>query len=129
MLIREGLVPRAEVERAIALQNSEARRGVFLRLGELLVARGLLDETAVARVLGMQGRTILVCPSCLAQFNVVLYEEGRKYSATAATWACRSRARSRGSRSRTRSVPARRRPRAWGRCASATASSGSSAPT
>jgi tRNA A-37 threonylcarbamoyl transferase component Bud32 len=79
MLIREGLVPREDVERAIALQTAEARRGVFLRLGELLVARGLLDEAAVARVLGMQGRTILVCPSCLAQFNVVQYEEGRKY--------------------------------------------------
>ncbi len=79
LLIREGLVPREEVERAVALQAAEARRGVFLRLGELLVARGLLDEAQVARVLAMQGRTIVVCPSCLAQFNVVDFEEGRAY--------------------------------------------------
>ncbi|MCW8140732.1 MAG: protein kinase, partial [Planctomycetota bacterium] len=79
VLVREGLVPREEVERAIALQAAEARRGVFLRLGELLVARGLLDEATVARVLAMQGRTILVCPSCLAQFNVVGHEGGRTY--------------------------------------------------
>src|SRR5687768_10586274 len=65
VLVREGLVPREEVDRAIALQAAEARRGVFLRLGELLVARGLLDEATVSRVLAMQGRTILVCPSCL----------------------------------------------------------------
>src|SRR5688572_19888191 len=79
VLIREGLVPREEVERAIALQGAEARRGVFLRLGELLGARGLLDEATVARVLAMQGRTILVCPSCLAQFNIVQFEENRRY--------------------------------------------------
>ncbi|MBX3471499.1 MAG: protein kinase [Planctomycetes bacterium] len=79
VLVREGLVPREEVERAIALQATEARRGVFLRLGELLVARGLLDEATVARVLAMQGRTILVCPSCLAQFNVVGHEGARTY--------------------------------------------------
>ncbi|MCO5168325.1 MAG: protein kinase [Planctomycetes bacterium] len=79
VLVREGLVPREEVERAVALQAAEARRGVFLRLGELLVARGLLDEATVARVLAMQGRTILVCPSCLAQFNVVGHEDGRTY--------------------------------------------------
>jgi tRNA A-37 threonylcarbamoyl transferase component Bud32 len=80
MLVREGLVSREDLDHLVALQRAEARRGVFLRLGELVVARGLLDEQTVARVLSMQGRPILVCPQCLAQFNVVDYADGRAYS-------------------------------------------------
>jgi tRNA A-37 threonylcarbamoyl transferase component Bud32 len=79
MLVREGLVPRDELDRIIALQEAEARRGVFLRLGELLVARGLLDEQTVARVLALQGRAILVCAACVVQFNVVDWSPGKVY--------------------------------------------------
>jgi Protein kinase domain len=50
---------------------------VFLRLGELLVAMGALDEAKVQEVLRLQGRHILVCSSCLSQYNVVGYVEGQ----------------------------------------------------
>jgi serine/threonine-protein kinase len=71
LLIQEGLVPRDQIQQALALQESEARRGLFLRLGELLVAMGKLDEPSVAKVLQLQGRAILFCPQCLAQYNVL----------------------------------------------------------
>ena len=78
LLISQGLVPREHVEAALELQESEAQRGLFLRLGELLVAMGRLDEPQVTEVLRLQGRSILFCPQCMAQYNV-LGESDRDY--------------------------------------------------
>jgi len=71
LLVQEGLVRRQDVDQAVARQAEEARRGVFLRLGELLVSMNLLDEERVADVLERQGLQILFCPQCLAQYNVM----------------------------------------------------------
>jgi serine/threonine protein kinase len=79
VLVREGLVARDEIDKAVELQTREARRGVFMRLGELLVARGLIDEAAVSRAPGARGRAILVCPTCVTQFNVIDYDPARTY--------------------------------------------------
>jgi len=78
-LVAQGLVDSDEVERTVELQSLLARRGVFLRLGELLVARGVLKGETVAEVLALQGTVILVCPQCLAQFNVIAYQREREY--------------------------------------------------
>ena len=78
-LVSEGLVDAEEVERTVVLQGQLAKRGVFLRLGELLVARGFLDEATVTKVLALQGTQILVCRKCLSQFNVLAYQENKRY--------------------------------------------------
>lgn len=74
LLVSEGLVTRPQLAIAMDLQAEQARRGVFLRLGELLVAQGQLDPATVTRILSRQGLKIRFCPQCLAQYNVV--EEG-----------------------------------------------------
>ena len=78
-LVREGLATEEQVEAAVSLQEEMARRGVFLRLGELLVARGVVDEESVAKVLSLQGTAILVCSGCYAQYNVVAYSAQKRY--------------------------------------------------
>ncbi|HBP19790.1 MAG TPA: hypothetical protein DEA08_18615 [Planctomycetes bacterium] len=78
-LVRENLATEEQVEEAVKLQEEMARRGVFLRLGELLVARGVVDEESVAKVLSLQGTAILVCSSCYAQYNVVAYAPNKRY--------------------------------------------------
>ncbi len=78
-LVSEGLAPQEEVDLAVQLQTQLAARGVFLRLGELLVARGVIDEATVGQALELQGTSILVCPQCLAQYNVLIYQRSKRY--------------------------------------------------
>jgi predicted Ser/Thr protein kinase len=70
LLLRDGLVTPEQLQLAMDLQAEQARRGVFLRLGELLVAHGHLEAETVSRVLSRQGLQIRFCPQCLAQYNV-----------------------------------------------------------
>ncbi|RMG14361.1 MAG: serine/threonine protein kinase [Planctomycetota bacterium] len=79
VLIDRGLAEPHEVELAIQLQSQLAARGVFMRLGELLVARGVIDEDTVAEVLRLQGTRILVCPRCLAQYNILVFRRSKSY--------------------------------------------------
>ena len=70
LLVEEGLVSRQQMELAVEMQAEQARRGVFLRLGELLVAQGHVEPATVSRILARQGVRILFCPQCMAQYNV-----------------------------------------------------------
>ena len=70
LLVERGLVPAERLEFALKLQRDQAARGIFLRLGELLVAQGDLQQDTVNGVLGLQGLTIRWCPRCTSQFNV-----------------------------------------------------------
>jgi tRNA A-37 threonylcarbamoyl transferase component Bud32 len=78
-LVQEGLATSEQIEEAVTVQSDMARRGVFLRLGELLVARGVVGKEGVAKVLELQGTAILVCRQCMAQYNVLAYQATKRY--------------------------------------------------
>jgi predicted Ser/Thr protein kinase len=69
-VVERGLADRAVVDRALLRQKDHARKGVFRRLGEVLVEQGTLEPPQVLELLALQGKAILVCPNCLAQYNV-----------------------------------------------------------
>jgi hypothetical protein len=78
-LVEKGYATSEAVDLAIQLQSQLAARGVFMRLGELLVARGVISEEIVTEVLALQGTTILVCEQCMAQYNVLIYQRALSY--------------------------------------------------
>lgn len=78
-LVAKGLASKEAVHDGVQLQAQLAGRGVFLRLGEVLVARGVIDEATVAEVLALQGTKILFCESCTAQYNVLIYQRALRY--------------------------------------------------
>ncbi|MGE0707465.1 MAG: protein kinase [Planctomycetota bacterium] len=78
-LVQQGYATKEQVDEAVALQQEMFKRGVFLRLGELLVARGVLGPDTVTEALKLQGTAILVCSSCQAQYNVLAYQANKRY--------------------------------------------------
>jgi serine/threonine protein kinase len=77
LIVNRGLAARAVVDAAVEKQRREARSGVFRRLGEILVEDGALKPHQLRDLLSLQGKTILVCPVCIAQYNVDGYQPGR----------------------------------------------------
>ncbi|MBI3273050.1 MAG: protein kinase [Planctomycetes bacterium] len=75
-LVAHELASPDQVEQAIRIQTSLHEHGISLRLGEILVSRGVLTELQVRDALALQDKTILVCPPCGKAFNVEGYAPG-----------------------------------------------------
>ncbi|MBI5367074.1 MAG: hypothetical protein HZA54_08555, partial [Planctomycetes bacterium] len=69
-LIAQGLAARDQIDHALRAQARLAERGIRLRLGEILVGRGVLTRAQVREVLAEQDKTVLRCADCRMNFNV-----------------------------------------------------------
>ncbi|MEZ0229090.1 MAG: serine/threonine-protein kinase [Planctomycetota bacterium] len=70
LVVAKGLADEDAVARAMERQKTQARGGVFKRLGEILVEDGVLTAEQVGQLLQLQGKEIRVCSVCFAQYNV-----------------------------------------------------------
>jgi hypothetical protein len=70
LVVARGLADASIVARAVERQQSQAKNGVFKRLGEVLVDEGILSTAQVTELLALQGKAIRVCPVCFSQYNV-----------------------------------------------------------
>ncbi|GEM_PF-2003081 len=68
--VGSGLVTPDQLNECIREQGLREGQGRFQRLGEILVEKGLLTATQVEALLGAQGKRLLKCPTCHAQYNV-----------------------------------------------------------
>ncbi|MEK7865822.1 MAG: DUF1570 domain-containing protein [Planctomycetota bacterium] len=65
-----GLLTPDQLNDCIREQGLREGQGRFQRLGEILVDKGLLTATQVEALIGAQGKRLLKCPKCHAQYNV-----------------------------------------------------------
>jgi len=81
LLLERGLVSPEELAEAIRRQRQSQLAGSepVPRLGEILVAMGVLTEAQVAQALEAQNRRILRCGVCGVQVNVELRADVREY--------------------------------------------------
>ncbi len=71
LLVRGGHVVQERVSEALGAQQDLAERGIRKRLGELLVEAGHIPFDRVLETLHLQGKTLMTCRPCGAQYNVV----------------------------------------------------------
>ncbi len=82
VLIGQGLVSEDAVRECLQIQRDTERTGRDVpvpRLGELLVQRGYVTEKQVVEALASQQKTILFCPRCDVQVNVMQRSDVREY--------------------------------------------------
>jgi hypothetical protein len=70
ILLKKGWVTEDQLKGAVQKQETEAKRGRRLLLGEILVEMGLLKPEQVREVLALQGMVPMRCPGCRKMFNV-----------------------------------------------------------
>ncbi|GEM_PF-1298752 len=68
--IAAGLITQAQLNECIRLQGLAQKRGRPQRLGEVLVERKYLTPEQVKKLMGAQGKRLLRCEKCGAQYNV-----------------------------------------------------------
>ncbi len=76
LVTEKGLATPDEVERCLKIQIKNSHSGVFIRLGEILVAEGLLSTEQVQELLALQQVKILICAKCLTKYNVEGWKAG-----------------------------------------------------
>lgn len=79
LVVKRTPATSEDVNRALRYQASLERKGIFRRLGQILVELGLLEPGQVQSMLEYQRTQILVCDTCFAQFNIRDYAPGRRY--------------------------------------------------
>ncbi|MBI4575724.1 MAG: serine/threonine protein kinase [Planctomycetes bacterium] len=70
MVLERGAVTPGQVDRALAERAARWKRGEPARLGTVLLAQGVMDHPGLLRLLEAQRRGVLICPGCLARFEV-----------------------------------------------------------
>jgi serine/threonine protein kinase len=75
-----GFIPRADLEKCIALQTDMERVGVQKRLGEILLEKKILSREQVLLILRAQGKRILTCSTCRKSYNVHHYKHDETYA-------------------------------------------------
>ncbi|MHC5080611.1 MAG: serine/threonine protein kinase, partial [Planctomycetota bacterium] len=79
LAVKKMFITRDEAEAVLKKQKALLAKGIWKRLGALLVEEGLLSPDNVNEILALQQRTILKCPGCAAGFNVEGFQPGRKF--------------------------------------------------
>lgn len=81
LLVKYNFATQLQINKCLEIQVKMAEKGTspIPRLGELLVEHGFVDKKTVERVLRMQDKDVLTCPSCGKQLNVVSSEAGKTY--------------------------------------------------
>ncbi|MBI3858499.1 MAG: protein kinase, partial [Planctomycetes bacterium] len=78
--IRQGLATRTEIETCLREQRKRISRGEpAVRMGELLVERGILTHAQVAKALADQHEEIRQCLHCGIRINVPIAQDGARY--------------------------------------------------
>jgi predicted Zn-ribbon and HTH transcriptional regulator len=79
LALRAGHITLDGLETAILEQERLSRLGLHFRLGEILVAKALMQVSDVLEILRRQGKRIMLCPMCDCHFNVLGFKAGRAY--------------------------------------------------
>jgi formylglycine-generating enzyme required for sulfatase activity/predicted Ser/Thr protein kinase len=74
ILLKKGWVPEEKLNEVLREKALKELKGQDVRLGQLLVDKGLLSKDQVQEILSEQGKEILVCPVCRSQFNVAVFD-------------------------------------------------------
>jgi serine/threonine protein kinase len=69
LLVKLNYLSESQVFNVIKKQAFYARKGLFFRLGEILVNENLLTTAQVSQILAYQKKQILECPQCKKQYN------------------------------------------------------------
>ena len=77
--LQRKLISLPDLEAAILEQERLRRMNLQLRLGEILVSMGLIEEPEVLEILKEQKKRILHCQTCDFHFNVYDFREGETY--------------------------------------------------
>ncbi len=73
--IRLKLCAEKHLQEAIAAQD-QLPKDKFMRLGDLMVSRGVLTADQVNLVLQMQKQLVMTCPKCGTKYNTVMFNPG-----------------------------------------------------
>lgn len=79
LALLRGKVSLSQLEDCILEQEKLAHLNLQFRIGEVMVAKGVLSVEDVLEILSWQKKRILACPPCDLNYNVVNYEEGTGY--------------------------------------------------
>ena len=77
--LRRGLIDLKDLEEGLLEQERLQKLNLQFRLGEILVAQGVLEVEQVLDILIEQKKRILLCPSCDFHYNVFDDRPGNKY--------------------------------------------------
>lgn len=80
LLVQCGLLNERRIHECLAAQKAIREHGIRLRLGEILVRKGIASPLAIRDILRLQGITLLHCPECLVNYNVLGYGHGKRVS-------------------------------------------------
>jgi len=73
--IRLGLCTEEQLGECLAMQE-QLPKDRFMRLGDIMVIKGVLSVEQVRKILDTQRGLILYCPQCDTQYNVVMFRPG-----------------------------------------------------
>ncbi len=80
-LVRHEHATEGQIQECLVGQREAVEAGrTPPRLGELLVEKGYVPREVVLRALSQQKKTLLKCPDCRRQFNVVGFDETKTYT-------------------------------------------------
>ena len=82
LALESGLVNLDQLEGAILEQQRLDHLNLHFRLGEIMVAKRMLNASDVLQLLRSQGKQILLCPVCDIHYNVLKYQDGKVYRCT-----------------------------------------------
>ena len=82
LAIHRGLVTPAQLEQALRIQQEQMERDRYFHLGRVFFKLGILSFREVRSVLALQRKSLMSCPQCRNQFNVVGYRKSRHYRCT-----------------------------------------------
>ncbi|MBI2930530.1 MAG: hypothetical protein HYY16_02670 [Planctomycetes bacterium] len=73
--IRLGLCSEEQLAECLVMQE-QLPKDRFMRLGDIMVIKGVLTVDQVRKILDTQRGLILYCPQCDTQYNVVMFRPG-----------------------------------------------------
>ncbi|MBI2900377.1 MAG: hypothetical protein HYY17_09335 [Planctomycetes bacterium] len=73
--LRLGFCTEPRLAECLALQE-QLPHDRFMRLGDIMVIKGVLSVEQVRKILDTQQGLILYCPTCDTQYNLVLFKPG-----------------------------------------------------
>lgn len=73
--IRLGACTEEQLAECLAMQE-QLPKDRFMRLGDIMIIKGVLTVDQVRKILDTQRGLILYCPQCDTQYNVVMFRPG-----------------------------------------------------
>ncbi len=79
LIVQLGYASEEQVNEALRIQALREERGIFCRLGEIVVEKGWMTAQQVIDVLKKQNKQLMACPFCKRRYNVVNYDPRLTY--------------------------------------------------